>query len=323
MLLSISLGLPFFNRETKTGPVLYLTAEGTSALGDRCRAFLQAKSTPGAAYRATFYAIPIPLNLASPEDTNRLLLAFHQMLLETETPPIAIVIDTFHAYMSMADENSAKDIGIFVRWANELRRLTGATIFIIHHNRKGSSTYRGHSSLAGAVDTSLSITKEDNHIFIKCDKQKDSPPFSDLVCELESVPLNHGSASCVIRPIEPIRSLPVKILTYIQEHDGATYSPMRDALDTDDKLFSIALHRLHERRFIIKRPEDDKWIINNFPRTKLINRSDGTIEQTLDIKNTPNSDPVKKPGLDPPDSKPLPNSPIDRTTDFGVKRCVR
>jgi hypothetical protein len=88
-----------------------------------------------------------PVALHDDADRNE----FIQLVKEQFQPDI-IFVDTLAMNSFGLDENSTKDMGLFVQALLELRDATRACIFTIHHtNRAGE--YRGSSALPGAADT--------------------------------------------------------------------------------------------------------------------------------------------------------------------------
>lgn len=104
------------------------------------------------------------------------------------------------------DENSAKEMGLFVDACRQLQRATGAAVLLVHHtgrNEKGME--RGSSSLRAAADVMIRMSKRsDGTISVSNDKQKDHTEFESLTFRLQSVtPEGAGSeepsrASCVL-----------------------------------------------------------------------------------------------------------------------------
>lgn len=70
-----------------------------------------------------------------------------------------IIFDTF-ARMSLGiEENSATDVGKAITRFDQLKKLTGAGIMLVHHTGKNSTAARGSSALNGAVDTELLVVE--------------------------------------------------------------------------------------------------------------------------------------------------------------------
>lgn len=73
--------------------------------------------------------------------------------------PVGIVfLDTFNRAMSGLEENSAKDVGMFIKLADELRKFLNCTVVLVHHTGDGpQDKMRGSSAIFGGVDTVLRL----------------------------------------------------------------------------------------------------------------------------------------------------------------------
>ena len=72
--------------------------------------------------------------------------------------PELIVIDTLNRNMG-GKESDEMDMGAFIREADYLRVRYRATVVIVHHTGWNVERERGHSSLKGAADTMIAVTK--------------------------------------------------------------------------------------------------------------------------------------------------------------------
>jgi hypothetical protein len=89
-------------------------------------------------------------------------------LAELSGEPVGlIIIDTLARAMAGDDENSSQDMTAFMARMDELVRLTGAAVLVVHHPGKDESRgMRGSYALLGAVDTVIKIEKN-RHIEIE------------------------------------------------------------------------------------------------------------------------------------------------------------
>lgn len=204
MLFSIARGIDFLGLPTSAGPCLYIVSEGIGGIGKRVRAYLTAKTKAGI---VTGLAIPLTiipeaLPLNTTDGLERLLLCLDDL----GVVPACICIDTLHACIPTADENDASEMGQFIQIANSIRTISGCTVIIVHHARKAGDAYRGHSSLAGDVDTMIRVSSEDfedkQFIRLSCSKQKDAAPFDDFFVELAPYKLPNGDSSCIIAEVK-------------------------------------------------------------------------------------------------------------------------
>ena len=122
----------------------------------------------------------------------------------TPLAPRLIVIDTLSRCMVGGDENSSKDMGLFVEACAEIQRATGATILIIHHTGKNGIGERGSSVLRCACETMIELSKDESYITLSCDKMKDASEFNPCTFQLLMVALDNNESSCVIVPSEKV-----------------------------------------------------------------------------------------------------------------------
>jgi hypothetical protein len=93
---------------------------------------------------------------------------------EAYTPNV-VVIDTFARSTVGIDENQPKDAGMWVDGADRLRQL-GYTVVFLHHTKKSTEfgvQYRGSTAIMGAMDTAMTMTREENFCTMTITKQKD------------------------------------------------------------------------------------------------------------------------------------------------------
>jgi hypothetical protein len=191
-------------RIPKKGAVLYICGEGHGGMGARVKACkIQNKSPDG----ANLYIIRAQLNLrSSPEDFAELLDAINDLIAEIDEPLELIILDTL---MRMSgggfNENSSEDMGAFITQAGKLQEIFECALMVIHHSGKDvTKGLRGHSSLLGAVDTELEITRQDSVInsadtsvvgnaILKVSKQKDGADSIELGIEIVLVEIGESS----------------------------------------------------------------------------------------------------------------------------------
>lgn len=68
-----------------------------------------------------------------------------------------IIFDTFARMALGLEENSATDVGKAITRFDQIRKLTGSGVMVIHHTAKNSTVGRGSSALNGALDTELLV----------------------------------------------------------------------------------------------------------------------------------------------------------------------
>ncbi len=180
------------------GPVLYVAAEGGSGFFNRVAALDDPR----------FWILALSVTLISKDSDAAALSEMVNQLADLHGRFSLIVLDTMARVMGGGDENSAPDIADLMRNLDELRTRTGAHVMLVHHSGKDLARgARGHSSLRAAVDTEITLARDENTNLISAtlDKQRDGPTGLRFTYRLSRVDLGvdqDGDAvtSCGVQP---------------------------------------------------------------------------------------------------------------------------
>lgn len=198
-LLCIATGRKWLGRPTVHCKVLYVLGEGKSSLMKRISAWLKYNEiSPDEMKVVNEYfrvSFEVPQMASKPSVDN--LLAD----LEAEGfKPDVIAIDTFARAMVGKDENDAMDTGVWIDQADRLRQLGYGVIFL-HHTKKNTEfgvQYRGSTAIMGAMDTAMTLIRNDRTCTLTITKQKDHDEGVPLTFTRVIVPLGNGDESCVL-----------------------------------------------------------------------------------------------------------------------------
>ncbi len=172
--------------------VAYCAGEGIGGLPSRFQAaaaFYNVSSLPNFTF---FKSTPQLYN--ETEDHSKDILQFaiewkaRQLAGEAEQLDI-LVIDTLHTASEGADENSSKEMGLILKACRQTMEMLGCTILLVHHTTKSGETERGSSSLRGAMDFMLRISRSENehdsNATLICSKLKDGEQWRSQGFHLE------------------------------------------------------------------------------------------------------------------------------------------
>jgi hypothetical protein len=197
----VATGRNYRGHKTQQGAVIYFALEGSSGFARRVEAWrrrhLAEDHDP-----VPFWLLDVPLDLV--RDRNELIQAIRDQLSQ---PPAMIVIDTLNRCIA-GDENSSEDMAKFIRAADGFRTAFDCLVLIIHHCGVAGSRPRGHTSLAGADDTQIEISRDkDGIITATVEHAKDFEAGAVFASKLESVELGNDEdgdpiTSCIIVPID-------------------------------------------------------------------------------------------------------------------------
>ena len=184
MLFAIARGVDFWRgHRVRQARVVYVATEGQGGLWSRAEAYARY-------HRVDLTSLPVSVVMETPY-----LLQGEQKALAHEIIGAGgadlIVIDTLARAMSGGDENSALDMGRATAAAEELHRLTGAMVLLVHHAGKDVSRgARGSSSLKGALDVELSVSEASDGLrVLEVTKLKDGHSGAKYFFRLDQVAL--------------------------------------------------------------------------------------------------------------------------------------
>ena len=183
------------------GAVLYIAGEGAGDFKLRVAAWKKQNFMPGEYVpKDRFRAILDPLNFRSEEDVKALIDAIRQANL----PKLSfVVIDTLARATPGADENSAQDMGLFIRACDAVRVITGAFVLAVHHPNKGGGI-RGSTALLGAADAVLRFDRKKGHQYgrLTCEKMKAGADGFETPFRLDTITLSENTSSLVPTRVE-------------------------------------------------------------------------------------------------------------------------
>ena len=196
--LSVASGRPFLGQfKLAQMPVVYIAAEGHIGIAKRIHAWLDFYHLDPP---EDFVVLPERHNLLDARSLTELKAIMYESL---GKPPKLIICDTLARMFCGGDENSTKDMNLFVENVTQLGAICeGASIVVIHHVGKDETRgARGSVALAGACDTMIEISADKtdskiNSISVRCEKQKDGPEFPTYGLNVQRVELpfdEHGS----------------------------------------------------------------------------------------------------------------------------------
>ena len=201
MAVAIASGSEWFGVKVKQRPVVYLPLEGVIGIGSRAKAL--AKKRGG---------LPEGLSILQEADGFGLSDEVALEHLIAAVPQGAVVIvDTLAQAMAGMDENSSVDMGLASKALKRLSDARQCVVIAIHHTGKDATKgERGHSSLRGALDFSISVARGEGSSDVrhwKLSKSKDGQDGVKREFKLQSVEIgedDEGQAhhSCVVQQTE-------------------------------------------------------------------------------------------------------------------------
>ena len=155
----------WFGRKIKPCGVVYVSAEGQEDFVFRIQAWLEDNRVD--ANKLPFYLIPTAVDLCTTTEGARSLAEeiktkSQEAEAEFGVPFSVVIIDTVSRALAGGDENSPAAMGAFVKNCGAIKDQCGIAVIGIHHTPMGSDRARGHSSLHGATDAEIIVTKAED-----------------------------------------------------------------------------------------------------------------------------------------------------------------
>lgn len=264
---AVATGQPWLGTyATRQGPVLYIMGEGFGGLRARILAWKQVHQMPGPA-GVSFLLGPVKFDSTTAVDD------LIQTLEERPLRPALIVVDTLARCMT-EDENSSQYMGRFLGGVARVQIATNAAALLLHHTGHDNRRERGSSALRAAADTVMMVGPPKSGLReLHSDKQRDAELFDPIPFRLESVTLDDGTSSCVVRlagsaPPARIRLSPkqAKVLQSLQSFGGtgvhhkgwldASGVPRSTFSRMIDELLDLGLARHEQGRYFAVEPND-------------------------------------------------------------------
>ncbi len=158
--------------------ILFLALEGIAGFEKRLKAEIERHEESEG-----FFYIAQPVDLFQDHQAVKDVIAATEM-----TGAGIVVIDTMNRALAGGSENDPGEMGHFIKNIDAIRSQTGAHVIIIHHSGKDDSRGpRGHSSLLGAADLVLKVSRVEQtaHRTVKIIKSKDDADGADFNFILE------------------------------------------------------------------------------------------------------------------------------------------
>jgi hypothetical protein len=205
LVMHVALNWPYRGRRVHHGAVVYCAFEGQTGIEARVEAFRQRFLADGhdGHDQIPFFLEPLTLDLVG--QPSELASAIRVTL--GETTPAVIVFDTLNRSLR-GSENSDEDMSAYIQAADMLREAFACAIIIVHHCGTKDTRPRGHTSLTGAADAQLAVTRDAaDNIIATVELAKDGPQGDTVASRLDVVEVGLDDdgdpiTSCVVVPVE-------------------------------------------------------------------------------------------------------------------------
>jgi hypothetical protein len=200
-MMHVALGRQYRDHKVQQGTVVYCAFEGAEGFKLRAEAFRRHHNTDA---DVPFYLMPVSMDLIA---DRQVLIDCIRTILGDKIEIAAIVLDTLNRSLN-GSESDDEDMANYVRAADELIAGFNCAVILVHHCGHDGNRPRGHSSLLGAVDAQIAVTRNAaNNIVATVERMKDGPEGAVIASRLENLDVgtdddDDPQTSCVIIPVE-------------------------------------------------------------------------------------------------------------------------
>jgi RecA-family ATPase len=161
--LCIAAGIPFNGHAVKQGHFLYAIGEGLRGLKWRIEAWLLAHpEVDEEQVRKHLHIIGEVPHLLEKQHVAMFHNTAEHIHQQHGAPLQLAAIDTWARSLVGGDENSQKDSGMAIDACERVRRLTGASVIVVHHTGADGLRERGSTALRAAADISLMVNHDES-----------------------------------------------------------------------------------------------------------------------------------------------------------------
>jgi KaiC/GvpD/RAD55 family RecA-like ATPase len=272
------LALDYALNIAQSHPVVYMAGEGQAGYAQRVAAWKQHHhQDEGHLY---MYLEPVSIS-----DSDK-LTAFIDTIAPTQ--PKLVIIDTVARAMTGYDENSTRDMGLFIQAANQLMARLDCAVLLVHHTQKSGGQERGSSSLRGAADSMLKLSAMDDLLILECSKSKDGSPFDTRHYSLLSLEITlqgrQVSSACIIPAkqvekgtddkLSPAQRKILDTLAQDVNLEGLGREELRQHVDLSIGTLGRALGNLLKMKLVEQAVQRGPYTLSSAGRQRLMNLHD-------------------------------------------------
>ena len=238
----------------KSLTVAYSTNEGTRALADRFESALDGQiDAPGL---QVFTDVP---QLFDQMGESGVLQFMEDYLMQYDTTPDLLVIDTLSAAAIGAEENSAKDMNVVMSAVKQIQAAWDCSVILLHHDGKHTGQERGSTVLRASMDLVLAVSENSDAEprSVRIDKCKDGPGgdvFAFQLVELgPSVVVRWNGRWDACESTQSTASTYTReIISLVQEQKRVQSKDVAIGLGITDRIASRSLEQLTDIGILLK-----------------------------------------------------------------------
>ena len=205
VVMHVAIAREYRGRRVHPGSVVYCAFEGASGIEARKAAWEQNCLDDIDPDTVPFYLQPLTLDLV--REHPALIASIRAKLVPDDPPLVAIVLDTLNRSIR-GSESSDEDMTAYVNAAEALVAAFNCAVPVVHHCGINENRPRGHTSLTGAVEAQLKVSRNvAGHFVVEVEYMKDGAEGATVGSGLEPVTVGKNEdgddiTSCIVLEVE-------------------------------------------------------------------------------------------------------------------------
>ena len=184
----VASGTPWHGKDVKQGAVFYICGEGHAGLLRRFAAWSKESGVP--LDEVQLYKSDHQVSISDRDSAKGLLEDIMELKEQAGVDPALVVIDTVARNFGGADENSTKDMSLFIENIDRFVRTPfGCNVLLVHHSGHTTGRARGSSALKAALDAEYMVQKDEGMVVLTPTKMKDSELPAQMALKFTKVDL--------------------------------------------------------------------------------------------------------------------------------------
>ena len=209
----------------RPGSVIYCVLEGEQGFSSREKAF-HAHHLDGYDGDVDFHTVRRSLDLVA--DHGQLISDIQS---QTSRDPALIVIDTLNRSLP-GSESVDSDMAAYIKAADKVRTELNCAVMIVHHSGIERGRPRGHTSLTGAADAQLALSRDKSGtIRLKVEKMRNGPEEAVFHSRLEPVKIDEDGDSPTVDSCVVVTSDASTDLVGLSERQQKAFDAFREMID--------------------------------------------------------------------------------------------
>ena len=152
---AIAEGIPWFGRQTRQAPVVYVLGEGVNSFGDRLEAWETVNDRPMSDNLHFMDGLTYDIDLNDPDSVQQLIamLAYVQ--------PGLVIFDSLSMLARYSNENDNAEVAQVMANVNSIVQATGATAMLVQHIMESTESMEPSVSVfVGNADTGVVVAED-------------------------------------------------------------------------------------------------------------------------------------------------------------------